>query len=195
MISGSTKRNKYAFCVNPATGRPIAVGGHTWRQLVRNNDISPQEERDNVVYKISGDRRFKTDREAIDHLTEEKERIILEIRNGEHVVPTNTNVVRRGVNRLVYQRKKISIDEILNKTVKSASHIIDEIRMGELELEDDLTAAQRQQAIANAIIARMAAPPEYQHIPPIMPTVCRSMAVPRTIYETDSDGFYSSDED
>ncbi len=192
MICGSTISNKNAFCINPQSGRPVRIGGNTWRQLVRNNAISPKEEADNVVYRISN-KRFKTDQEAIDHLNEEKERVIREIRNGEHVVPIDTNVVRRGVNRLVYQRKKISIDEVVDKAVKSACHVIDEIRMGELELDDDLTAPQRQQAIANAIISRMAAPPRYQHIPPIMPTICRSSPV-HTIYETDSE-FYSSEED
>ena len=195
MISGSAISNKNSFCINPQSGRPIKIGGNRWRQLVRNNEISPKEEAENVVYRIKSSR-FQTDKEAIDHLQEEKERIIGEIRRGLHGVPSDTNVVRRGTTRLVYQRKKISIDEIVNKAVTAACHILDEIRMGELELDEGLNPGQRQAVISNAIIARMASPPAYHHIPRMMPTVCESEPL-RTQYETDTDGYtdYSSSDD
>ena len=186
-----------SFCINPMTGRPVRIGGLKWRELVRNNSISPREEADNVVYRIKSNA-FETDNEAINHLQEEKEKLISEIRAGKHRVPTDTNVVRKGTTKLVYQRKKLTISEIVNKSVTAACHILDEIRQGSLEIDEDLPIAQRQAFIANAIVARMASPPAYHQIPPIMPTICRSVIPPRRpVFETDTENSseYSSSEE
>ncbi len=182
-----------SFCINPMTGRPVRIGGLKWRELVRNNSISPREEADNVVYRIKSNA-FETDKEAINHLQEEKEKLISEIRAGQHRVPVDTNVVRKGTTKLVYQRKKISINEIVNKSVIAACHILDEIRQGSLEIDEDLPIAKRQAFIANAIVARMASPPSYHQIPPIMTTICRGEHVraSRPVFETDTEGYSSS---
>lgn len=186
-MSARATTSPNSFCVNPATGRPVRIGGTRWRTLVRNNSISPQEKAGNVVYRIPADK-FSTDEEAISHLNEEKERIIAEIRAGKHRVPTTTNVVRKGTLNLVYQRKKISIDEIVEKTVRAACHVLDEIRLGALDIERDLDVGSRQNLIFDLIVERMASPSEYNHIPPMMPTVCRApQGSGQRAFETDTD--------
>ena len=200
-VSKTTKANSY--CINPSTNRPVRIGGKKWRDLVSSNTISPQEEHDNVVYRIKSNE-FSTDKEAINHLQKEKEKIITEIRAGKHDVPTNTNLVRKGTTKLVYQRVKLTINEIVDKSVEAACHVIDEIRQGSLEIDEDYSIGRRQAFISNAIIARMAAPPVYSHIPPMMRTIPRlgtassnreaPVASLPAAFETDSE-WYSSESD
>ena len=188
-VSKTTRGNSY--CINPSTGRPVRIGGKKWRDLVSSNTISPQQEHDNVVYRIKSNE-FSTDKEAINHLQKEKEKIITEIRAGKHNVPANTNLVRKGTTRLVYQRVKLTISEIVDKSVEAACHVLDEIRQGSLEIDQDYPIEKRQAFISNAIISRMAAPPVYSHIPPMLPTIPHLRvreepleSTPR--YQTDSD--------
>lgn len=198
--SKTTKANSY--CINPSTGRPVRIGGKKWRDLVSSNTISPQQERDNVVYRIKSNE-FSTDKEAIIHLQKEKEKIITEIRAGKHHVPANTNVVRKGTTKLVYQRVKLTISEIVDKSVEAACYVLDEIRQGSLEIDENYPIEKRQSFISNAIISRMAAPPIYSHVPPMMKTILpaapeRSEATltgpSNLFFETDSE-WYSSDSD
>tara|TARA_B100001013_G_scaffold342900_1_gene269659 strand:- start:1946 stop:2560 length:615 start_codon:yes stop_codon:yes gene_type:complete len=159
------KRDFSEWIVNPASGRPVRVGSYTWKKLVRDRDISPCEERSNTAFRLNP-KDYESDKLAIERLELEKKRIIKEIRQGKHPgIPRDSSLSRKGTSRLVYQRKKISVNDITQKAVRSAMEVVDDLRSGALILPDDMDLGTRQNLISSAITDRMVAPPSYNFLP------------------------------
>lgn len=173
------------YVINPETGRPVLIGGLTWRNLISTDVLPSTSAGKNVAY-FQNSNDFKNDNEAIKNLEKQKKVILRQIRDGKHDVPRSTCLARRGLTTLVYCKKRLDGPDITNRAVEAAMGVVDDIRSGALYIDPMLTIVDRQEFIRVQVAEKMLSPPTVAHIPRVLSTKPR---LSRRIvnYQTDSD--------
>ena len=155
------------YVINPSSGRPVLIGGQTWRGLVSPDVLPATTAGKNVAY-MQRMEDFKNDEEAIKNLDKQKKVILRQIRDGKHDVPRSTSLARRGLTTLVYCKKRLDGPDITNRAVEAAMGLVEDIRSGALYIDPSLTIYERQDFIRTNVAEKMLSPPSVAHIPRVL---------------------------
>ncbi len=144
------KGKKPTLVRSPVSNRWIKVGGATWRKLVAQNIIgSGNWVNPNEILSVDPED-FENKNDMLAHLEEQKA-----VYNTLHSNENDRRAVRRGDNKLVKQRKKLSTLEASQRTADASVNIMGEIREGSLELPVGLSKLETRDYLQGLIYERM----------------------------------------
>ena len=124
---------------NPLSGRFIKVGGKTWSSLVRDGHIrTGNYQHPNTLLTIDEDD-FSDENAQIQHLELEKAKWNRDIGHEAGV-----RAVRKGKNRLIKQRRKLTNRSTAEKTAIAGSEVIARLERGEINVPDNMSRKQRK---------------------------------------------------
>lgn len=131
---------------NPLTNRFITVGGKTWSSLVRDGHIrTGNYQHPNTLLTIDEDD-FSDDEAQIRHLELEKAKW-----NRDTGHESGVRAVRKGKNRLIKQRRKLTNRSTAEKTAIAGSEVIARLERGEIDVPPNMSRKEKKQYLQDLI--------------------------------------------
>ena len=141
-----SKQIKPKMVRNPLTNRFIKVGGKTWSALVRDGHIrTGNYQHPNTLLTLDEDD-FSSDEAQIRHLELEKAKYN---RNIGH--EAGVRAVRKGKNRLIKQRSKLTNRTTAEKTAEAGASVIEQIENGEIIVPPNMTKRKKKRWLEDLI--------------------------------------------